>query len=237
MKLQKTLSLLQNDDEFQMCMNCPRFCPGACSPTNASACPQNCPFDSCVECSNHFDAVSKYENAVNAIDALKSKMFTLLNQGSDSLYSSASEGTCVDSIAKCYNLSTLRNSSVLIDSVRSEAQNCASINLKYCPLLGCVDPAVACIPLSSCPASRPQRCPFVAFKDGSSPCVFRNATCPNTDVDIIQASCPPSEQLCPGGLQCASGTGAQFFRVCFARIFFCLSMAVPVFSTCAGLHV
>jgi hypothetical protein len=193
---------------------CGTTCPAQCSPT--SGCTSGCPFELCIDCDRLsftiLQANASLQEAENTRIVLQQK-FDRGDIAGNGLYDSKYSNSCVDSIAKCFSNTTLSNSTAFFNTIRSEAQFCSDIKLKYCPLLGCVALSTSCIPLSSCPADKPKRCPFMSFKDGSSPCVDQNATCPTDDAIVVRASCPMSQSLCPGGLQCAPGSGAEFFRV------------------------
>ena len=116
--------------------------------------------------------------------------------------------TCVASIVECFNTTS---SSVLLSAIQSQASFCSDSGSKYCPLLGCVSNSTSCVPLEQCPDARPKRCPFLGTVNGGSPCVLANDICPT--VGVIQATCPLNQALCPGGLQCAPGSGASFYQV------------------------
>jgi hypothetical protein len=116
---------------------------------------------------------------------------------------------------QCFNTSS---ASALSNAIQSQASFCSDSGSKYCPLLGCVSNTTSCIPLDQCPAATPKRCPFLGTIDGGSPCFPANVSCPTTGV--IRAVCPSNQTLCPGGLQCAPGSGTSFFQVCLLPLHF-----------------
>ena len=115
---------------------------------------------------------------------------------------------------QCFNRA---NTSALVASILSEAQFCVNGNLKFCPLLGCVSQDTPCIPLSSCPADKPKRCPFLGFQDGSPPCVAATVDCSSalTTSKAVLTPCLADQKPCPGGLHCAAASLSElsFFRV------------------------
>jgi Cu-Zn family superoxide dismutase len=209
---------------------CPDTCPASCNLTSTTGCPDRCPVAVCIECNAQFNFISN-------VNASIAQVLISINRTSNelppdpSLIFSNSSNKCVTSIVECYNTTS---STALINSVRSEAQFCTDSGLKLCPLLGCVSLSTPCIPLNNCPIDRPQRCPFVGFKDGRPPCIFSNETCDKVDTTtVISVSCPVGQNPCPNGLQCAEGDGQSpsFFRVRVSdRMFLTLTLADPTFS-------
>ncbi len=137
---------------------------------------------------------------------------------------------------QCFNRA---NTSALVASILSEAQFCVNGNLKYCPLLGCVSQDTPCIPLSSCPADKPKRCPFLGFQDGSPPCVAAGVDCSSalitSNADLTP--CLADQKPCPGGLHCAAASLSEssFFRV--RRFNFLLFVSLTTYVFPLGLHV
>jgi hypothetical protein len=197
---------------------CPDVCPESCNLTNPSGCSAGCAPDVCSDC----DSRLKFISTVNATLAqLQISIKRISNElpPDPSLIFSNTSNKCVQSIVQCFNTTS---PTALINAVRSEAQFCSDSGLKFCPLLGCVSQDTPCIPLNSCPADRPLRCPFLGFKDGSPPCIRRNESCVNVSTtEVIAVSCPVGQNPCPNGLQCAMGDGQSpsFFRVHFPSTF------------------
>jgi hypothetical protein len=138
------------------------------------------------------------------------------------MYSNASD-TCVPSIIQCFNSTS---PSALVVAIKSDVQFCVNGNLKFCPLLGCVSQDTPCIPLSSCPADKPKRCPFLGFQDGSPPCVKAGDDCSSTTSTPVLTPCSSDQKPCPGGLHCAAASlsDSSFFRV---RHFNLLLLSLP----------
>jgi Cu-Zn family superoxide dismutase len=193
---------------------CPDRCPASCNITSTTACPDNCPVAACIECNSQFNFISNVNASIAQVQISINRTSNELPPDPSLIFSNSSN-KCVTSIVECYNTTS---STALINAVRSEAQFCTDSGLKLCPLLGCVPLSTPCIPLNNCPIDRPQRCPFVGFKDGRPPCIFSNETCANVDsMTIISVLCPVGQKPCPNGLQCAEGDGQSpsFFRVRF----------------------
>lgn len=187
---------------------CPNMCPSSCSATNTSGCPLSCPLSLCFECDAQWRVISTVDASIQSVNGSIIRISNELPPNPNTIFSNSSN-TCVQSIVQCFNTSS---STALVDAINADARFCADGGLRFCPLIGCVPQSTPCIPLSSCPRDQ-RRCSFLGFKDGRPPCVPSNETCPTTD--IIKTNCPIGQSACPGGLQCAAGSGQAFFRVRF----------------------
>jgi len=207
--LQMQLSLTLSQFQKQCNASCPAVCPTSCSPTTRAGCPSGCPLITCFSCASQGNLL----DSVNAsLIQVNSEIIRIQNQQPPtpgSIFNASKANQCVASIVQCFNTSS---ASSLSNAIQSQASFCSDSGSKYCPLLGCVSNTTSCIPLDQCPAATPKRCPFLGTIDGGSPCFPANVSCPTTGV--IRAVCPSNQTLCPGGLQCAPGSGTSFFQVC-----------------------
>lgn len=206
--LQQHLIRLISQFEMNCNSSCPAVCPLSCTQKNPAGCPSGCPLATCFSCA----AQRALLNSVNAsfiqVTIDRSRLQNQLPLDHVSMFSASKSLACVASVVECFNFTTASDA---LNGIRSQASFCSGSGFKYCPLLGCVSDTTSCIPLEQCPEERPKRCPFLGTIDGGSACVPAHVTCATTD--IIQTACPFNQSLCPGGLQCASGSGASFFQV------------------------
>jgi hypothetical protein len=206
--LQMQLDQVVLQYEVECSTRCPSKCPSSCSPVNIAGCPSGCPLVTCFSCAAHFVFLSSLNESLIHV---REDIIRIQNQKPpepSSLYDANNAGTCVASVAECFNTSS---PSELLNAIRSQASFCYDSGSKYCPLLGCVSKTTLCIPIDQCPEANPKRCPHLGTIDGGTPCVPAHATCPT--IGTIQISCPLNQTLCPGGLHCAPGSGASFFQV------------------------
>jgi hypothetical protein len=201
---------------------CPDTCPASCSFDNPSGCVPQCPAGACVLCASLYTTISSLNASISRV------LSALISIGGSAppepslIYSDASD-TCVPSIIQCFNSTS---PSALVVAIKSDVQFCVNGNLKFCPLLGCVSQDTPCIPLSSCPADKPKRCPFLGFQDGSPPCVSAGVDCSSTPSTPVLTPCSSDQKPCPGGLHCAAASlsDSSFFRV---RYFNLLHLSLP----------
>jgi hypothetical protein len=206
------------------------LCPIGCS--NPSNCLPQCGPGACVNCAALFNSISSLNASISRV------LSALISIGGSAppepslIYSDASD-TCVLSIIQCFNSTS---PSALVVAIKTDVQFCVNGNLKFCPLLGCVSQDTPCIPLSSCPADKPKRCPFLGFQDGSPPCVAAGDDCSSTASTPVLTPCSSDQKPCPGGLHCAAASlsDSSFFRV---RLFNLLLLSLPTKIFPSGLHV
>ena len=205
------IQLTRSLSRFQLQCNasCPAVCPLSCSPMNPALCPSGCPLVGCFSCASEFDLLRSVNASLVQVNIDYIRIQNQPPPSPASIFNVSKANQCVSSIVQCFNTTS---ASTLSNAIQSQASFCSDSGSKYCPLLGCVSNATLCIPLDQCPAATPKRCPFLGTIDGRSPCFPANVSCPTTGV--IQAVCPSNQTLCPGGLQCAPGSGTSFFQVC-----------------------
>jgi hypothetical protein len=162
----------------------------------------------CFSCAAKFLLMSSLNSSRIQVEADIARIQSQEPPEPASLYAVSNAGTCVPTVANCFNSAS---PSVVLDAIQLQASFCGDSGFKYCPLLGCVSKTTSCIPIDQCPEAAPKRCPFLGTIDGGSPCVSARATCPTTGV--LHTQCSMNQTLCPGGLHCASGSGASFFQV------------------------
>jgi hypothetical protein len=183
----------------------------------------------CFSCASQRNLL---DSVVALLVQVNSDIIRIQNQpppSAASIFNVSKSNQCVASIVQCFNTTS---ASTLSNAIQAQASFCSDSGSKYCPLLGCVSNTTLCIPLDQCPAATPKRCPFLGTIDGGSPCVTANANC--TTTGVIQAVCPLNQTLCPGGLQCAPGSGTSFFQVCLLPQ---QSIQLPPFPQCTNIKV
>jgi len=190
---------------------CPDTCPALCRFDNPSGWDPQCEPGACVNCASLFTTISSLNASISRVLSALRSIDVSAPPDPTSIYSNASD-TCVPSIIQCFNST---NPSALVAAIKSDVQFCVNGNLKFCPLLGCVSQDTPCIPLSSCPADKPKRCPFLGFQDGTPPCVKQTIDCSSTTSNAVLTQCPADQKPCPGGLHCAAASLSEssFFRV------------------------
>ena len=202
------------------------LCSNGCS--SPSNCPSQCDPGACVNCASLFATISSLNASISRVLSAIRSIDVSVPPDPTSIYSNASN-TCVPSIIQCFNST---NPSALVAAIKSDVQFCVNGNLKFCPLLGCVSQDTPCIPLSSCPADKPKRCPFLGFQDGSPPCVAATVDCSSALItsNAVLTPCPADQKPCPGGLHCAAASLSEisFFRV--RRFNFLLFVLPTAFS-------
>jgi hypothetical protein len=212
-RLQKHLFQLISQIEMKCNSSCPAVCPLSCTQKNPAGCPSGCPLATCYSCAAERALLSSVNASSIQVAIDRSRLQNQLPLDPVSVFSSNKSLACVASVVQCFNVTTASDA---VNGIISQASFCSGIGLKYCPLLGCVSHTTSCIPLEQCPEERPKRCPFLGTIDGGSACVPAHVTCATTD--IIHTVCPFNQSLCPGGLQCASGSGTSFYQVNWSLI-------------------
>ncbi len=206
--LQMQLTRILSQFQLQCNASCPVVCPLSCSPMSPALCPSGCPLVGCFSCASQLDLLRSVNASLIQVNIDYIRIQNQPPPSPGSIFNPSKADQCVASIVQCFNTSS---ASSLSNAIQSQASFCSDSGSKYCPLLGCVSNTTSCIPLDQCPAATPKRCPFLGTIDGGSPCFPANVSCPTTGV--IQAVCPLNQTLCPGGLQCAPGSGTSFFQV------------------------